>query len=109
MLAAEDPFVARIRSKALCCALEAEHFSSSNEFGFGTRSRGYGYHPSSWHEIGTWYAAAADVARIAGTSGAPAGQAARAAIASKLRALFFDLENWQPPEATIAAFGSGKF
>ena len=109
MLAAEDAFVARIGAKALSCALEAEHFSSSNEFGFGTRSRGYGYHPSSWDEIGSWYAAAADVARMAGTSGAPARQAARAAVAFKLRSLFFNLEDWQPLEATVAAFGSGEF
>ncbi len=55
---------------ALEAALEAMHFSSVYPFEFGSRSRDYGYEPSSAQDVAEWYGAAlALIERLALTEG----------------------------------------
>jgi hypothetical protein len=69
-------------------ALEASHFKSSYEFGFGARSRDYGYRPKSWKDVEQWYGTFIDICTRLVISGNPSAEEVRKILADKLRGLW---------------------
>ena len=68
--------------------LEASHFTSSYEFGFGARSRDYGYLPNTRKDIEQWYGTFIDICTRLAISGKPIAEKARKLLADKLRGLW---------------------
>jgi hypothetical protein len=74
--------------RALNATLEASHFYSDHTFGFGSRSRDYGYWPSTDKEIRQWYGAAFEFSRSLALSDSELSTEAAATLASQLRGLW---------------------
>ena len=69
-------------------ALEAWHFSSWHEFGFGARPRDYGFHPQNWEEVAHWFATVIDICTRLALSEKPIKQHARNILSDNLRGLW---------------------
>ncbi|CAB1062170.1 Glucokinase (EC [Olavius sp. associated proteobacterium Delta 1] len=72
----------------LQATLEASHFTASYEFGFGARSRDYGYRPKTRKDIEQWYGTFIDICTRLAISGTPIAEKARKLLADKLRGLW---------------------
>ncbi len=72
----------------LDATLEAWHFSSSHEFGFGARSRDYGYTPKTRAEVINWYEIFIGICTRLALSGQPIAQKARKVLSDNLRGLW---------------------
>jgi len=73
---------------ALKATLQGSNFTGGWDFGFGTRSRDYGYSPKSTDEITHWFGQALCLAEEIACSNSPASIEVREAIASRFRALW---------------------
>lgn len=76
--------------KAAATMLRTTFISSSHDFSFGARPRGYGWEPRSAEEYLGWFKTAFSLVRDIVTLGGEAGRAVRAAIARELRQLWHD-------------------
>jgi hypothetical protein len=72
----------------LDAALEAWHFSSSHQFGFGARPRDYGYEPKTREEIVRWFDAFVRICTRLALSGHAIAEKARKLLANNLRGLW---------------------
>ena len=72
----------------LDAALESWHFSSSYEFGFGARSRDFGYQPKMREDIEQWFGTFIDICKKVAISDKPIAQKARTVLADRLRGLW---------------------
>ena len=72
----------------LDATLEAWHFSSSYEFGFGARPRDYGYEPKTQEEIAAWFDTFIDIVTRLALSDQPIAEKARKLLANNLRGLW---------------------
>jgi hypothetical protein len=72
----------------LDAALEAWHFTSHHEFGFGARPRDYGYAPSTRQEVIHWYEAFIGICTRLAISGQPIAKKARKILSQNLRGLW---------------------
>ena len=72
----------------LDAALESWHFGAAYEFGFGARSRDYGYYPNTRKEITHWFDTAIGVCMRVALSGRPIEGQAKKLLANKLRGLW---------------------
>lgn len=84
----EDQDSQELGLSLLDAALETWHFSSSHEFGFGARSRDYGYHPKTQEEIIHWYETFIDICTHLALSGQPIAKKAREILSDNLRGLW---------------------
>jgi hypothetical protein len=72
----------------LDAALEAWHFSSHHEFGFGARPRDYGYEPKTQKEVVDWFNTFVGIVTRLALSGQPIAKEARKSLANNLRGLW---------------------
>jgi len=72
----------------LDAALEAWHFSSSEEFSFGARPRDYGYQPETILDTKKWFSEFMDMAVKLAISNRPVSTDMRECIASNLRGIW---------------------
>ena len=72
----------------LDAALEAWHFSSFYEFGFGARPRDFGWQPKTHKEFIHWYETFIDICTRLALSGRPISKRARKVLSDKLRGLW---------------------
>ena len=72
----------------LDASLEAWHFSSSHEFGFGARPRDYGYEPKTREEITCWFDTFIRIVTRLALSDQPIAEKARKLLADNLRGLW---------------------
>ena len=72
----------------LDAALEAWHFSSSNEFDFGARKRDFGYQPETRVEVERWYGTFLSICVQLCLSNKPIADRARKVLADNLRGLW---------------------
>lgn len=72
----------------LDAALEAWHFGAAYEFGFGARSRDYGYYPNTRGEIIHWFDTAIGICVRVALSGQLISGQAKKLLAKKLRGLW---------------------
>jgi hypothetical protein len=72
----------------LDAALEAWHFSSFYEFGFGARPRDFGWQPKTRKEVIHWYETFIDICTRLALSGQPIAQKARKLLSDNLRGLW---------------------
>ena len=72
----------------LDASLEAWHFSSSHEFGFGARPRDYGYEPKTLEEITCWFDTFIRIVTRLALSDQPIAEKARKLLADNLRGLW---------------------
>jgi hypothetical protein len=84
----EDEREGALGISLLGAALKASHFKSSYEFGFGARSRDYGYQPKTWKDVEHWYGTFIDICIRLAISGNPIAEKARKIFADKLRGLW---------------------
>ena len=76
----------------LDAALETWHFGAAYEFGFGARSRDYGYYPSTRKEIIHWFDTAIGICIRVTLSGRPIAGQAKKLLSNKLRGLWTNAE-----------------
>lgn len=69
-------------------ALEAWHFSSSYEFGFGARPRDFGYEPNTREEVIHWYETFIGICTRLALSSQPIAKKARKVLSDNLRGLW---------------------
>lgn len=69
-------------------ALEAWHFSSSHEFGFGARLRDFGYQPKTRKEVIHWYETFIGICTRLALSGPPIAKKAKKVLSDNLRGLW---------------------
>ena len=72
----------------LDAALESWHFGGAYEFGFGARSRDYGYYPNTRREIIHWFDTAIGICTRVALSGRLTSGQAKKLLAKKLRGLW---------------------
>lgn len=72
----------------LDAALEAWHFSSSHQFGFGARPRDYGYEPKTRKEFACWFDSFIGICTRLALSRQPIAEKARKLLANNLRGLW---------------------
>jgi len=72
----------------LDATLEAWHFSSPYEYGFGARPRDYGYYPKTREEITHWYETFIGICTRLALSGKPIAQKARKLLSDNMRGLW---------------------
>ena len=72
----------------LDAALESWHFGGAYEFGFGARSRDYGYYPNTRKEIIHWFGTAISICMRVALSGRLTSGQAKKLLAKKLRGLW---------------------
>ncbi len=72
----------------LDAALEAWHFSSFHEFGFGARPRDFGYEPKTRREVIHWYETFIGICTRLALSGPSIAQKARKVLSDNLRGLW---------------------
>ena len=72
----------------LDAALESWHFGAAYEFGFGARSRDYGYYPNTHGEIIHWFDTAIGICMRVALSGRPIAGRAKKLLSNKLRGLW---------------------
>ena len=72
----------------LDAALEAWHFGAVYEFGFGARSRDYGYYPNTRGEIIHWFDTAIGICMRVALSGRQISGQAKKLLVNKLRGLW---------------------
>lgn len=84
----------------LNAALEAWHFSSSQDFGFGARPRDYGYHPQSGEEVTRWFYRFIEICTNLALSGKPVAEQARKLLARKFRGLWTKAKVFDALEAS---------
>lgn len=72
----------------LDATLEAWHFSSSHEFGFGARSRSFGFEPKLEKEIFHWYKTVIDICVRLALSEMSISEQARNVLSNNLRGLW---------------------
>ena len=86
-----DDFVNQdIGLQLLDSALEATHFSTSQEFDFGARRRDYGYCPETRRDFVHWFSTFVDICVRSALSGKPIAVQAKKLLAKKLRGLWID-------------------
>ena len=73
---------------ALEVAIEASHFTSHYDFGFGARPRDFGYSPKTRQEILHWYGATVGLCESLISSNAPAAPSVLRMVAYKFRGLW---------------------
>ncbi len=73
---------------ALDAMLQASHFTGSGDFEFGTRSRDYGYRPTSTGDIRHWFGQVLGLAEETASSNGPASPQVREVMARRFRALW---------------------
>jgi hypothetical protein len=88
LLSSESPSEIALGSSALNAMLKTGYFSGSGDFQFGSRSRDYGFQPSTRAELNDWYQSAIGVAKEIALSGRVAAASAKAAIAVNFRGLW---------------------
>lgn len=75
-----------------CAALEAmlksSHFSSSHDFDFGARPRGFGWEPKSEDDVKSWYGSVFGLVLEHSKPGSPYRKSLRTSVAAQLRALW---------------------
>jgi hypothetical protein len=89
LLASPDAKRRALGVHALKGVLEASHFSSMCGFSFGARSRDYGYWPRTNEEVRHWFGLALKLVETLACADGPAAPHARAALAEKLRGLWY--------------------
>jgi hypothetical protein len=72
----------------LDAALEAWHFSSFHQFGFGARPRDYGYEPKTREEMTRWFDSFIRICMRLALSGQPIAEKARKLLANNVRGLW---------------------
>ncbi len=72
----------------LDAALETWHFSSIHDFGFGARSRDYGYYPRTREEIVSWYEVFIGICTHLALSDQPIAKQAKKILSDNLRGLW---------------------
>jgi hypothetical protein len=88
LVASEDPAKQNVGLLLLDTALEAWHFSSHHEFGFGARPRDYGYEPKTHEEVVHWFNTFVGIVTRLAISGQPIAKMARKLLANNLRGLW---------------------
>jgi len=88
LLTSGDRKESTLGAAALKATLQGSHFTGGWDFGFGTRSRDYGYSPKSTDDIKHWFGQALCLAEEIACSNSPASLEVREAIASRFRALW---------------------
>jgi len=68
--------------------LEAWHFGSSHEFGFGARPRDFGYQPGTHQEVTCWYSRFIGICTRLALSGSPIAKKSRMVLSNNLRGLW---------------------
>lgn len=82
----------------LDAALEAWHFGVAYEFGFGARSRDYGYYPNTQEERTRWFDTAIGVCMRVALSDQIISGRAKTLLADKLRGLWTNAEMYEALE-----------
>lgn len=88
LIASEDRDRQELGLLLLDTALEAWHFGAAYEFGFGARSRDYGYYPNTRGEIIRWFDTAIGICVRVALSGQLISGQAKKLLAKKLRGLW---------------------
>lgn len=88
LISSDDPFLQELGFKCLDAALEAWHFSSSYDFGFGAWPRDHGYEPETHDEAVRWYEAFIKICVQIGTETGPKSERVRHILASNFRGLW---------------------
>lgn len=88
LVTSEDQDSQELGLYLLDVALEAWHFSSSQDFGFGARSRDFGYEPKTREETIQWYETFMGLCTNLAVSDKPLSQKARKVLLDKLRGLW---------------------
>jgi hypothetical protein len=83
-----EPAKTELGLQMLDAALEAWHFSSSNEFDFGARKRDFGYQPETVDEIEHWYRTFLSIGVRLSFLKKPIADRARKILADNLRGLW---------------------
>ena len=98
-----------IAGKLLAAALESFDFTSHYEFNFGSRSRDYGYQPSTGHEEVNWYAGCLDFAAQYALEDGSIGELVRTAIANEFRGLWTVVAQANALEPIARAIAAKRF
>ena len=88
LLSSSDPIERELGLKALDAALTAWHFGPVLSFGFGSRSRDFGYWPSTRKEVVEWFSRFLKLAEELASSSYSEAQRVRTIIADKFRGLW---------------------
>lgn len=109
LLWADAPEEQQLAVDALTAALETFNFSSVHDFSFGSRSRNYGYHPTTRAEQIAWFSACVRTARKVGASTAGSAPKVREAFARQLPGLWVHTAAQDVIEETVQAFAAEGF
>lgn len=88
LLSSSDPIERELGLRALDAALTAWHFGPVLSFGFGSRSRDFGYWPSTRKEVVEWFSRFLKLAEESACSSYSEAQRVRTIIADKFRGLW---------------------
>lgn len=80
---------------ALDAMLESWHFTSSHNFDFGARPRGYGWEPATLEDVRAWYSSVFELVKAMTQAESHVRQKLRTIVAGHLRALWLNLDMQQ--------------
>jgi len=109
LLWADDDIKQRLGIEALNASLETFHFMSAHDFGFGSRSRDYGYEPTTRTEQAAWFSACIRTLRKIGTSASVSAPKVRETFAQQLVGLWAHTSIQDEIEETVYEFSGGGF
>lgn len=109
LLRGDTPGEHLLAVEALTAALETFHFSSTHDFDFGSRSRDYGYHPTTRMERTAWFSACIHTAMKVGVSAASSAPIVREAFARQLPGLWVYTSTQDVIEEAVQAFAAEGF
>ncbi len=88
LLGSSDPAERELGLRALDAAITASHFGPVLNFGFGARSRDFGYWPATREEVVKWFSRFLKLAEDLACSSHPGAPRVRTIIANKFRGLW---------------------
>jgi hypothetical protein len=94
---------------ALSAALEAWHFTPGFGFEFGTRSRDYGYRPSSRHDVEQWFGKVLKLVEPFGCSDEPPAGEVRKIFLEKFRGLWSQAAVYDDLQRVCRAISKCRF
>ena len=88
LLSSSDEQLQRCGISALNGLMESGHFSSSHNFGFGSRPRDFGWRPETYGQIDDWYRKVLRLAEDLGAQASPHRAAVKDIVARHIRSLW---------------------
>lgn len=109
LLNSSDPKKQELGLHLLNAALEARHFSSSNDFSFGARPRDYGYHPKTRNDVINWFDTYITICTQHALSSQPTAIKAKKLLAEKFSGLWTKAKMYEALENSANAICNEKF